>query len=395
MPLPRLLRTVLRRRRAIATLAIGPQSEALWEFARPGFEDYARRLGADLHVFRTNPFADRGAFPTFGKLQLGALLERYDRVLYLDNDMIVSPDAPDLFAAVPARSLGVYLEGAVIDRSDDFARIEALRGRIPGWTTARYFNAGLMVLSQAHRGLFAEPDSFEMGTVFTDQTYFNWKAQALGLPLHGLDRRWNAMYPYVDSPRGNWITHYAGYGFTPPLDWRDGPPGFPFKYHQMQAHAEHLRGRDVTYFHPEQLVLERGRLVRTPLGLNRLHCPPTSTGVVAYGPFRPVAGGRYAVALEHSLDAPAAGPLFRFDLASESGARIWHHAEVAADTGQVAFEVDLPPIEQLEVRIWAAGAPVGFSIERLRLERLGPSRPHADTATAPASGVASRAGDRR
>jgi hypothetical protein len=363
-----------RRRRAIATLVIGHKAEALYRLCQPTFQAYARRIGADLRVIRRNRFHGQQVSNYFGKLELGRLLERYERVLYLDCDVMVSADTPDLFAEVPAETLGVYHEGLEIDRTEEFARIEARFGRIPGWTTARYFNSGVMVLGRTHRPLFDTPASFEMGTYFYDQTYLNWKAQSLHLAMHSLDRRFNGMYPYVATPEEALIAHYAGYGFHPPLNWRERPDPFPFKHHQMQTHLDRYQQRARQYFHPEQFVCDLGRLEPQPSGFNRIYSPPAARGVVAYGPFLPLAAGHYRVKVDYALESvarkSAAGTVFEFDLASESGARIWHKAAVDGRGREIVFDVQLPAIMQAETRFWAMGSPTGFFIDRVQLERL-------------------------
>lgn len=367
-------RVLRRRRRAIATLVIGRKAEALFAVARPTFEAYAKRVGASLEVLRHNPLKHRGAPDYFGKWGLHRLLQRYSRVLYIDCDVIIAPDAPDLFAMVPRGKLGAFPEGAHIDRRAEFAIVERALGQIPGWTTDRYFNAGLMLLDNCHAPLFDHETKFNLGTEFHDQTILNWQVCALGIEIHPLPTQANAIYPYVTDPTGAWFTHYAGYGFVTPLRWKSKPDSFPFKFHQMSAHMDRIHGRDRLRFHPEELVLELGQLETLPNGLGRITIPPHRAGLVCYGPFRPLRAGRYRIHIRHHAHGEhrphATTQLFRFDLASHAGTQIWYRGMAHGRDRPLGFDVEIPALEQAEIRIWSCGSPFILSIEMIEFERL-------------------------
>jgi len=118
----------------------------------PLMERYAERLGAAfLRV--EGPYEGRRS--NLRKLELGRFLEDYDRVLYLDGDVAVRPDAPDLFDLVPADRLGAWLEGEPYYEERGRLLAEACgRYGVPAPRADSWVNTGVMVLSRAHRALF-------------------------------------------------------------------------------------------------------------------------------------------------------------------------------------------------------------------------------------------------
>ena len=89
-------------KKAIFTLAIG--DNPMYKAAVESFKAYGKKVGADvivsdrLHykVDIKNPKFD--ASPAWcEKLYITDLLKEYDRVLYLDADIIVTPEARDIF----------------------------------------------------------------------------------------------------------------------------------------------------------------------------------------------------------------------------------------------------------------------------------------------------------
>lgn len=339
--------------------------------------DYARRLSADFSVILDHPFKKEGVAPHFAKFVLGKLLQDYERVLYLDCDLIVSPTAPDIFAAVPPKCLGAFIEGKLTDRTEEINRISQSLGAIPGWTTSSYFNSGVMVLSREHKQLFDQPDHFNFNTKFFDQTYLNWKAQTLKIQIYDLDLRFNAMFPFSTDPENAWIRHFAGWGAYPPYNWQDKPPYFPFKYHQMRAHVASLDGKRTFHFHPEQFVRDLGQLIAQPSGIHRLYCPPKVEGVVCYGPYIAMAAGHYQVHIDYTLETQPSfvQTVFCFDLVCRGGKQVLYAATVNSDNKAVQFNVDVPDVTDLEVRFWVLGEQPGFHLNLVQLQQSLPTLP--------------------
>jgi hypothetical protein len=90
-------------KRAVVSMAIGDGFSEMAALSIPGQVAYARRLGAE-HIVLREPLL--GAHSPFYEIfQIHRLFQDYERILYLDIDVLVREDCPDMFAQVPAESL--------------------------------------------------------------------------------------------------------------------------------------------------------------------------------------------------------------------------------------------------------------------------------------------------
>jgi hypothetical protein len=201
----------LKKKRAIVTIAIGAYHEKLYSVVEPFFQAYAKKVGADLIVWR-----DQGnhSMPHYRKLDLGDVLNDYERVCYIDADIIIREDAPDIFEMVPADRFGAFEEGQYDDRADTLLNFFKKMDFEPEEDCqADYWNTGVMVFSQGHQPIFLQPVNEIMS--FYEQTYLNFMFHALKVKMFNLPYRMNRMSlvnPVTgeDHLDGHFI-HYAGY----------------------------------------------------------------------------------------------------------------------------------------------------------------------------------------
>jgi hypothetical protein len=105
--------------RAIVVLSVG--SRPFLEITRPLMELYAERVSATLHIVTSDahpslaPWRERlKATPRFLKLPLlDYHLQRYARVMLLDDDVVISPHADDLFRLTPCDRVGAVRRRAL------------------------------------------------------------------------------------------------------------------------------------------------------------------------------------------------------------------------------------------------------------------------------------------
>ena len=106
---------------AVVTLSLG--SRPFVQITRPLMSAYAARIGAAFHIVdkhdheslqlpaaldKTKTAAQTSRFMKVQVLMY--FLKKHARILYLDDDTIVGPATPDLFAAVPCGTLGASVE---------------------------------------------------------------------------------------------------------------------------------------------------------------------------------------------------------------------------------------------------------------------------------------------
>ena len=155
------------------------------------------------------------------------LLERYERVLYLDGDILVTPGAPDIFDECP-RGDATYMfeESQLVERDQAIEVLTDLLGEVPGWprigSRRAYYNSGVMLFGRG--GSFfdhLQQEEFLSALevdLFADQTYFNVLIARHSLTIEPLAPPWNWMN--LSGPRrarrSAYFIHYAGQGFQPP-----------------------------------------------------------------------------------------------------------------------------------------------------------------------------------
>jgi len=212
-------------RNVVCTILVGeefrryPETKMMVATARA----YADRIDADFRVIRVPP---NGFNLYFSKFRIAELLDEYERVIYLDADMLVMPGCPDLFSVVPQEyQLGGYIEGWCRPKEVEAewkAIVNVLGSRVSlDEYLSEYINTGLFVASRCHRKLFemlgcedakkADDGLVQADFHLNDQPLMNWGRAVLNIPLWGLHPEFNLMvwhHPGANRFRAN-VIHYA------------------------------------------------------------------------------------------------------------------------------------------------------------------------------------------
>ena len=215
-------------KKAIFTLAIG--DNPMYRAALESFRPYAKKVGADLIIsdklhyeidIKNPKYSASPAWPE--KLYTAELLKKYDRVLYLDADILVTPNARDIFEEYSdLDTVYMFNEGKFLDRSLPIEQITAELGPIENWTKIdnqyTYYNFGMFLVSK-------ECPLFDFATLegmqqvcnkvrFYDQTYINYIIQKHHIKNESVDASFNRMelLGMKDYRKANFI-HYAGRGY--------------------------------------------------------------------------------------------------------------------------------------------------------------------------------------
>ena len=215
-------------KKAIFTLAIG--DNPMYQAAILSFQHYADKVGADVIISDSlhypinieNP--KHSASPAWAeKLRIGELLKEYDRVLYVDADILISPNARDIFKEYDDPDC-IYMlnEGAHCDRSLEKSLIEQQLGEVD-WPKVNgqpdYYNVGVMLLSQSHQ-LFSYCDLPLLQSVcnhirFYEQTVFNYQIFKQQLKHSVISASFNRMDMFGEEGYlGADFIHYAGKGYA-------------------------------------------------------------------------------------------------------------------------------------------------------------------------------------
>lgn len=201
--------------RVIVTSVIGKKYQDLWDLTGPTVEHYADRIGADILVLENNPHNATAHWVKFALHNI--LKDMYRRAIWVDADLIIRDDAPDLFEMVPDNQLGAFNEGRYTQRA--IAIYEAMfkyKVELPKWDRTSYFNTGVLVVSQEQRHLFNDPEGIQQQRYnFGEQTYLNLRILQREVAVCELPPSMNRM-SCMDQITGisrlaSHIVHYAGY----------------------------------------------------------------------------------------------------------------------------------------------------------------------------------------
>ena len=201
-------------KKAVVTLAMGVEYNAIAQLTHPSIKDYAKKIGADFHVITERAYRQNVSVG-YEKLQLREMLNDYHRILFIDTDIIVRPDTPDLFTFVPEGWFGAFNEGEWMPE-----RIKSLDmtckelGLSAPHFKNQYYNTGVMVFEQRHQDVFQDPPVFV--DHFYEQSYLNIMLARNLCKMRNLSSSFNRM-SFMDAMKltkdhylESHIVHYAG-----------------------------------------------------------------------------------------------------------------------------------------------------------------------------------------
>jgi len=218
-------------KKAIFTIAIG-QANPMYQAAIHSFRLYAEKVGADLVITNQRQYEIDIDNPRYlanpawcEKMRIGELLKDYDRVLYLDADIMIHPDARDVFQQYPdLETIYMLDEGKIVDRQPVINDINDCLGTLEHWPTDRglasYYNLGVMLISN-QSPLFKHTRCDELQGVcnkikYYEQTYFNYLIQKHQMKNQNLAPEFNRMdlFGKQGYKQADFI-HYANKGYSP------------------------------------------------------------------------------------------------------------------------------------------------------------------------------------
>lgn len=191
------------------TIAIGEHYQDLAKATHPTLKRYAKKIGADF-ITRTEP-VEGYATQKWQKFEIYDLLNTYERVLWVDSDIIIRKDAPNLFELVPKTEFAIFNEGKYEDRTS-FIREAMEHYNIWFDWKGQFYNSGVMVASRLHKQIFALPEDTDQ--IETDQILITLRLLKGKYKVFDLPYRFNRM-SILDKHIGitrkdSYFIHYAG-----------------------------------------------------------------------------------------------------------------------------------------------------------------------------------------
>ena len=206
---------------AVCTLCIGKESDQFAKYSHGPMKKYADKVNADFIVLDTPRIkfdkATKFRNILFEKYQLYEILVTYERALFLDTDILVTPHAPNVFDYVPVGSIGGVFEdfgSTEAHRRNLIKEVQKALGNV-NWTEG-FINSGVFVVSACHKEVFHYYQKYGFYDGEYEQTNTNWYFRKSGYPIFPMDYRYNfqgimRIY-YGPEHRNAYFIHYAGNG---------------------------------------------------------------------------------------------------------------------------------------------------------------------------------------
>lgn len=197
----------------VLTIAIGDYYQELAKVTHPTLKDYSAKIQADFLSLDNVDISN--TTPHWEKFIIYDLLKAYDRIIYLDTDLVVRSFTPNLFDIVPIEQLGMWNEAQCLHRPRHLLVTEALKYGIDiSGCDHKFYNSGVMVISKEHQEVFKKP-TVELGDInsYYEQMYINIMIKKLNINMFDLSYHCNRI-DYIDTLVANkeesYIIHKAG-----------------------------------------------------------------------------------------------------------------------------------------------------------------------------------------
>jgi len=182
----------------------------------PTILKYAVKCGADFVVL--NESVINAGHYSYEILQFYDLFSKYDRILSVDSDVIISPLCPNIFQIVPYDCIASIYEDKHSRKKDRRQRIRLVQEKFGqvGWESG-YINTGFFLATKPHKELFKYESDQIWNSYGRDDVYLGYRIHKYGFKVFELPYLYNHMSSFSEIGH-NWlksyVIHYAGRGFS-------------------------------------------------------------------------------------------------------------------------------------------------------------------------------------
>lgn len=212
----------------IVTVIVGNTGKSYGRYTFAYLKEYASRIGSDLQIINESQVPE-DVYPMLGKLCIKDYLNTYERVAYIDADIVVSPKCvASIFEEVPDTHIGLLVD---LTGSDVVTRLRSrLNVLMQLWPTLsyekqlnfiyRHMNAGVIIVSNKHTLLFdielkdankIRQEVVNAAGFCTDQELFNYRILYQSHSVYPLGPHWNSM-PHTWNYMNRFNAYFAHYG---------------------------------------------------------------------------------------------------------------------------------------------------------------------------------------
>jgi lipopolysaccharide biosynthesis glycosyltransferase len=218
-------------KKAIVTICVGSLFEQMSKMTHPLLKSYADDVKADFIVLND---VKTYQHPHYLKFELHNMLQsgEYNRILFIDTDVVVKRGSPNLFAIVPKDKLGAYEEGHIGKGNPATDKRMCMRSycryyniemekqklrqvNLNGWNE-KYYNSGVFLVNKDTNPFVPALGGVVKIGGFFDQDYFNLMIHEKKIPVQDIGFKFNHFpWGWVDSKskditKNCYFMHYAG-----------------------------------------------------------------------------------------------------------------------------------------------------------------------------------------
>lgn len=206
--------------KAIITLAIGDTFTKMAESTHPLMRKYAEKCSADFIVIDKPQLQNSLGLVTYEKFQVYDYLDgRYDQVLFIDTDIVVCPNAPNVFDICKKGTFGASNEEGYSMSEFHKEATQRQLGNI-SWN-APYFNSGVMLFDPSHKAVFDPQGTLlqrwiscdeNSDHIMSDQPILNYLVNQGGYAFLDFGYKFNRTRVLKDTHNrfNSYFIHYAG-----------------------------------------------------------------------------------------------------------------------------------------------------------------------------------------
>jgi hypothetical protein len=179
---------------AVITAAITDAGREMHQVSGPNQKRYADRIGAQYVVIDNDNISP--SYPLAAKFQVHKIQPYFDRIVFLDVDLLVKTDCPNIFDEVPVGTVGMH---------DDFWHQRLWEWMYKefrelydsqGWTEPiptklQCLNTGVVVCDKEHGDVWKPPTKPYPVTHCSEQNFVNLNVHRAGYEVHLLPTEFN------------------------------------------------------------------------------------------------------------------------------------------------------------------------------------------------------------
>ena len=190
------------------------------DITHPIIKKYAENVGADFEIMSHKSDCNDGDgkwhYRIFKHKQLH---EKYDRILHIDSDVLLSPDCPNIFDIVPYDCIASVYEdkgSRAAARRQCIMQAQAKWGNV-GWQSG-YIDSAFLLTSKCHSNIYEKINGEYWIGFGYDDVHMGYLINKYKHKVHELSYKWNHMTMFSEDWNNNanrfdsYAIHYGGAG---------------------------------------------------------------------------------------------------------------------------------------------------------------------------------------